>query len=158
MFRFLLVAVTFLLGFSGQTAFAQVYRVDWHPQVLSAGLSVGEPAGVNLVGQMDFQPFALRVSGLYSGSTDGAPNGAEATLFLKLYQGRHFSHSLFHMVGFGQFGHSVSNLHVYAGYGYQLKWNGLFLEARLPVYYKNNDDARGPYSYFKLGYLHTFRD
>ncbi len=152
---FLVAAFLFLISFG--EARAQSGWLSLQPRYFSAGISYGLPAGVNVTTAVHFSNYALRLSGLYSGSNDGAPNGAELSFFIRLYQGRQVTHSIFHMAGLGQSGSGVSNLQTYMGYGYQIKWKGLFAQIRLPIFYTNNGGYTGSYNYFKVGYIHDFR-
>ena len=157
MFKRAFVAMAFfVLVFSG-TANAQNYRLNLEPRYLSVGSSIGAPAGVNLSTAIHFSNYAMRLSGIYTGSNEGAPNGAELAFLIKIFEGSNFTHSVFHMVGYGQSGHSVSNLQVYMGYGYNVEWKNLFAEVRVPIFFKNNGGYTGIFNYFKIGYMHSFR-
>lgn len=153
----LLFALAFLMLISFGSARAQNGWLDLQSRYFSAGISFGEPTGLNLLTEFHFSNHALRLSGIYLGPNDNAPNGAELGFYLTFYQGHSVKHSIFNMAGFGQVGKSVSNLHTYIGYGYQFEWKSFFAQVRLPIYYINNDGYMGAFDYFKIGYVHDFR-
>ncbi len=154
--RTFVILALLVLGLSGISN-AQNYRLNPEPRYLSVGGSFGSPADINLSTAVHFSNYAIRLSGIYTGSNDGAPNGTELSFFIKIFEGSNFTHSLFHMVGYGQSGHSVSNLQVYMGYGYHIEWKNLFAEVRVPIFFKNNGGYEGIFNYFKIGYMYSFR-
>lgn len=120
------------------------------------GSSIGLPGHINFLSSYNFLNYSVRLSGIYTGSNDGAPNGVELAFLIKVYRSS-FTHSILHMVGNSQFGHGISNQQVYMGYGYNIQWKNIFAEIRIPIFYKNNGDYKGFYNHLKLGYIHSFK-
>ena len=114
------------------------------------------PGQINLLTSYNHKRHSIRLSGIYTGTNHGAPNGVELSLFYKIYESK-FTHRILYTIGHGQMGNSLSNLKIYYGFGYNFQWKSIFAEIRIPTFHKNGGGYTGWGNYLKFGYIYSLR-
>ncbi len=148
------IVILLIFSFSNHT-FSQISNTN-KIRYFSFGSSIGLPGQINILTSYNHKRYSIRLSGIYTGTYHGAPNGVELSLFYNIYESK-FTHRILYTIGHGQMGNSLSNLQIYYGFGYNLQWKSIFAEIRFPTFHKNGGGYTGWHNYLKFGYIYSLR-
>lgn len=127
---------------------------DNQNRTTALGISLGNPAVLNLALLRNFGNYSLRLSGAYYGDKTNTllANGIQIELLRPIHSSS-IKHYLSFMYGHHTYGHSVSNQLNYIGIGYNLSWKAIYYLVGFAYPFNSNENHSSRYFITQLGFL-----